>query len=88
MFWNNIKEQEKKFSEYEEKLKEYSVKIIELEDKLRNKPDKMDKDSYERIADLEVKMAKIWAILIEVNTLTGKEKITKIGKKIFGGRSI
>lgn len=36
-----------------------------------------------RIADLEIKMAKLWAVLIEVNS-RNQEKLTKFGKR-FGG---
>jgi len=36
-----------------------------------------------RIADLEVKMAKLWALLVET-TPSNKEKLTKFGKR-FGG---
>lgn len=38
-----------------------------------------------RIADLEVKMAKLWALLVEV-TPSNKEKLTKFGR-MFGGKA-
>jgi len=53
---------------------------------LEKKPDKLEKDAYERLADLEVKMAKLWALLVETNTY-GKEKLTKFGRK-FGGAAM
>lgn len=37
-----------------------------------------------RIADLEIKMAKLWSALIEV-TPQGKEKLTRYGKRFGGG---
>lgn len=42
-------------------------------------------DYAQRLADLEVKMAKLWALLLET-TPTGKDKLTKMGK-FFGGKS-
>ena len=52
---------------------------------LEKKPDKLEKDAYERLADLEVKMAKLWSMLLEVDKF-GKEKLSKYGKR-FGGQS-
>ncbi len=49
------------------------------------KPNPLDKSAYERIADLEVKMAKLWGLLTEQNAY-GKEKLTKFGRK-FGGQA-
>lgn len=39
-----------------------------------------------RIAELELKMSKLWNMLIEISPTTGKEKLTKFGRK-FGGKS-
>lgn len=62
-------------------IKEFS----EISKKLESKPDKLDKDAYERLADLEVKMAKLWSLLVEQNSF-GKEKLTKFGR-LFGGKA-
>ena len=59
--------------------------IKELRLELEKKPDKLEKDAYERLADLEVKMAKLWNLLI-TQTSTGKEKTTKFGR-MFGGQA-
>jgi hypothetical protein len=59
--------------------------IKELRAELEKKPDKLEKDAYERLADLEVKMAKLWNLLI-MQTATGKEKPTKFGR-MFGGQA-
>jgi len=42
----------------------------------------LSKDELSRLADLEVKMAKLWGILLET-TPSGKDKASKFGKK-FG----
>ena len=39
-----------------------------------------------RIADLEIKMAKLWGMLIEQSPRTGKDKLSNEGKR-FGGQS-
>jgi len=54
-----------------------------LHNEIKQKPNKLEKDASERLAELEVKMAKLWALLVETNTY-GKEKLTKFGRK-FGG---
>ncbi len=46
---------------------------------LATKPNTVTPSEEKRLADLEVRMAKLWAILLE-ETPTGKEKITKFGK--------
>jgi len=60
--------------------------MSDLRSKIDQKPDKLEKDAYERIADLEVKMAKLWGLLVE-NNAYGKEKLTKFGRK-FGGAAM
>lgn len=62
------------------------AEITELKKLIDKKPDKLEKDAYERVADLEVKMAKLWGLLVE-NNAYGKEKLTKFGRK-FGGAAI
>lgn len=59
--------------------------LKELREIIDKKPDKLEKDAYERIADLEVKMAKLWDALLHT-TETGKVKPTRLGRK-FGGNS-
>lgn len=60
--------------------------IKEIKEALAKKPDKLEKDAYERLADLEVKMAKLWSMLTEVNPITNKEKLSKFGRR-FGGKA-
>lgn len=43
------------------------------------------KGMSERVADLEVKMAKLWTLLLET-TPRGQDKLSKFGKR-FGGAS-
>jgi peptidoglycan hydrolase CwlO-like protein len=51
---------------------------------LKNRKD-ISEDTLSRIADLEVKMAKLWALLVETTPM-GKEKLSKFGRR-FGGKS-
>ena len=60
--------------------------LKELRLMIEKKPDKLEKDAYERIADLEVKMAKLWDALL-TTSVTGKLKTTKLGRR-FGGLSM
>lgn len=45
----------------------------------------LTKDEKERLVDLEVKMAKLWSLLLET-TPAGKDKLSKFGRR-FGGKS-
>jgi hypothetical protein len=65
-----------------QKIKE-DISIIKAE--LEKKPNKLEKDVYERLADLEIKMSKLWSLLLETNQI-GKEKLTKFGK-LYGGKA-
>lgn len=57
--------------------------MTELRAELRTSaPGKME----ERVAELEVKMAKLWNALLEVKPGTGKEGLTKLGRR-FGGKT-
>jgi len=58
--------------------------IATIKAELQKKPDKLEKDVYERLADLETKMAKLWSLLLET-TPRGKEKLTRYGK-LYGGK--
>lgn len=78
MVWNIFKKHELELR-YEELEKKYS----ELLDK---KTEPVTRDFQERITELEVKMAKLWSMIVTVDKRTEKEKITPQGRKIFGGR--
>jgi len=66
----------------DEKMTETALKIERL---LATKPDTLSTEEKARLADLEVKMAKLWGLLVETTPL-GKDKLSKYGKK-FGGKS-
>ena len=66
----------------DDKMIETALKIENL---LKSKPDYLSAEEKQRLADLEVKMAKLWTLLIETTPL-GKEKLSKFGKR-FGGMS-
>jgi len=72
---------------FDKKLREEIVlldaKIAHLQEIVDKKPDRMEKDHLERIADLEVKMAKLWSLLTE-KTINNNDKLSKFGRK-FGG---
>jgi len=46
----------------------------------------LNKDQVDAIADLQVKMSKLWAVLIKVDT-QGRERATSFAKKRYGGLS-
>ena len=61
-------------------------KYKELEDKYKSlELMRVPQNHEERIAELEIKIAKLWSLLIEV-TPTGKERLSKFGRR-FGGMS-
>jgi len=62
------------------KYEELEAKYKELE--LMRVPEKHE----ERIAELEIKMAKLWSMLLEVSP-SGKDKISKFGRR-FGGQAL
>lgn len=64
-------------------LLEENLKVLQVN--VQQKPDKLEKDAYERLADLEVKMARLWGLLTE-ELPSGKTKLSKFGRK-FGGAS-
>jgi len=41
----------------------------------------------ERVADLEVKMSKLWGLVVETNPQTGKDRLNKHGRHLLGGKA-
>lgn len=68
---------------YDALMANMSVKLAELEERL--KKDQNPKDTQERLAELEVKMNKLWTLLT-TTTPNGQDKLSKYGK-MFGGKS-
>jgi len=66
-------------------IEEIKKDISEIRQELAKKPDKLERDVYERLADLEVKMGKLWTLLLE-ETPNKKTKLSKFGR-LFGGRA-
>lgn len=63
-------------------------RLAELNKKIEELPLKTPPSTQEfanRVADLEVKMAKLWALLVEY-TPRNQEKLSKMGRR-FGGKS-
>ncbi len=54
-------------------------------DRLKEKRNLSD-DLGARVSEIELKMAKLWSLLVDVSPYTNKEKLTKFGRK-FGGRA-
>jgi len=79
MFWD-------KWKEDREKLEELEMKYAELLEKKESAREPVTRDFQERITELEVKMAKLWALLVTVDKRTEKEKASPTGRKIYGGR--
>jgi len=52
---------------------------------LSQKPSYSD-DIGARVAELEIKMGKLWGLLLET-TPSGQDKLNRFAKKRFGGRS-
>jgi len=45
----------------------------------------LPKEYQERLAELEVKMSKLWNMLTTVSAATGEPKLSKFGRKFGGG---
>lgn len=88
VFWDKWKEKDEVIDSLILTLDSHNERINEIISKidflLVSKPENLTKDEQSRLADLEVKMAKLWAILLET-TPNGKEKASKFGKR-FGGQ--
>lgn len=50
-------------------------------------PEKVQPAIYERVADLEVKMNKLWGLVVEASPSTGKERLNKHGRRLLGGKA-
>ena len=62
----------KKYKELEDKYKALELQRVPI-------------NHEERIAELEIKMSKLWSMLTEISP-TGKERLNKQGR-MFGGKS-
>ena len=51
------------------------------------KPVQLPTNYAERIAELEIKVGKMWALIIEHDERRNKDKLSPLGKRIFGGMS-
>ena len=85
MFWNKEKK------EIMEDLELLEVAIIRLEKRLEElettpKTPLSTQEFSNRVTDLEVKMSKLWNLLIKLDA-RGNEKINPYGRRMFGGRS-
>lgn len=60
--------------------------LTKLRVELESKHAPLPKDYAERLVELEVKMAKLYGLLIEQNNRTKDDKLSKFGR-LFGGKS-
>lgn len=84
MFWDT--KNQKEIEDMRERILDLTVKIESLliaGEELKSQRN-LTKEEQSRLADLEVKMAKLWGLLLET-TPNGKEKVSKFGRK-FGGQ--
>ena len=83
--FKNDKEERKGGEKKEETLSSHEAfYLAALRDAMQQPPRPEQPPEYAaRLADLEIKMAKLWSILIE-STPAGKDKLSKYGKR-FGG---
>lgn len=77
------KEDPEHWERYDSLMMNMNAKIAELEERLKR--DNNPKDTQERLAELEVKMSKLWALLT-TTTPNGQDKLNKYGK-LFGGKT-
>lgn len=77
-----IKELEELRSSQDEQLYDLRKEIEKISQEKESKP--LSKDNHERLAELEVKVAKLWGLLTEKD-LRGKEKLSRMGR-MFGGK--
>lgn len=78
MFWDKWKED---YIDEIAQLKEENAKLLaDMEEMKKKQPPELTI----RVADLEVKMSKLWGLLLQVG-VNGKERVTKMGK-LFGGK--
>lgn len=76
MFWND-----KTIDNLKEEIQELQQEI----ERLKKRPE-YPPSINERIADLEIKMTRLWNLLTETNPISQKTKLSKYGK-MFGGGS-
>lgn len=76
MFWND-----KEIERLKEKIEEMQDVIQRLGARPEYPP-----SINERIADLEIKMTRLWNLLTETSPMTQKTKLSRFGR-MFGGKS-
>jgi len=73
------------FDAQEKRISELTLKIEAL---LKGAPSSLTKEEKASLIDLETKLAKLYSMLIDVSSSNGKEKVTKLGRKIYGGKRL
>lgn len=77
MFWNT--------KSTAESLKDEISALQKEIERLKSRPE-YPPSINERIADLEIKMTRLWNLLTETTPMSNKTKLSKYGK-MFGGKS-
>ncbi len=76
---------DKEFKQYLLDLDTARQEVESARASLKNTPKEVTKEYAERLADVEVKVAKLWTLLVEA-TPKGKDRLTSYGK-VFGGKA-
>lgn len=82
--WFNKKDDER-WQQYDASIMRMRAEMQEEMEKLRESLEKkpLPENFHDRLADLEVKMSKLWLMLTE-KTPNGREKLSRYGR-MFGG---
>ena len=89
-FFITAKQLNRKIEEYNKERAQMCDKLDNLEKKyalLLEKTPPSTAEFADRVADLEVKMAKLWAVLIKIDA-RGNDAPSKFARRTFGGRNL
>jgi len=70
----------------EESFEYLTSQIVEEFQKENSKRSSLPEDYGARIAELEMKVAKLWAVIVKIDA-RGTERPSHLARKMFGGKS-
>jgi len=86
MFWKkNNCEREKELNRIVDLIASQNLRILEIENKINLIQLSPTAQFQDRLAEIEVKTAKLWSLLTE-KTDRGKDRLSKYGR-MFGGKA-
>lgn len=83
MFWDKWKQESEDIRDILFDL-DKEIKAIKTEITILKERRDLSADIGARVAELELKMSKLWSMLIETSS-TGKEKLTRFGRRFGSG---